>query len=84
MNLMNLGVRYWLGTAIEKTTGSTAGFMPAFHLLAGGDEVTRNMAKDWAASSTSWLQALDEWKGMADKPNVPKPEWVGTACQRTG
>ena len=76
MNLMNLGVRYWLGTAIEKTTGSTAGFMPAFHLLAGGDEVTRHMAKDWAASSTSWLQALDEWKGMADKPNVPKPEWV--------
>ena len=76
MNLLNLGVRYWLGTAIEKTTGSTAGFMPAFHLLGSGDEVTRHMAKDWAASSTSWLQALDEWKGMAEKPNVPKPDWV--------
>jgi len=76
MNLMNLGIRSWLGSAIEKTTGSTAGYMPAFHLLAGGDEITRHMAKDWAASSTSWLQALDEWKGMAEKPNIPKPEWV--------
>jgi hypothetical protein len=76
MNLMNLGIRSWLGTAIEKTTGSTAGYKPAFHLLGGGDEVTRHMAKDWASSSTSWLQALDEWKGMTEKPNVPKPDWV--------
>ena len=76
MNLMNLGIRNWLGTAIEKMTGSTAGYMPAFHLLASGDEITRHMAKDWASSSTAWLQALDEWKGMANKPNVPKPDWV--------
>ena len=76
MNLMNLGVRHWLGTAIERMTGSTAGYVPAFHLLASGDEITRHMAKDWASSSTSWLQALDEWKGMAEKPNVPKPDWV--------
>ena len=78
MNLLNLGVRYTLGNVILKTTGSTAGFKPAFSLLAGGDEITRHMAKDWASGSTAWLEALDEWKGMAQKPNVPKNEWVAT------
>ena len=79
MNLLNYGARYVLGQAIESLPyNSTAGYMPAFSLLSAGDEVTRKMAFDWKASSTAYLNALDEWDKLDNKPRgVSKAEWVG-------
>ena len=77
MNLLNSGARYVLGQAIE-AGGGTGGYMPAFTLLGGGDEVTRKMAFDWKASTTAYLNALDEWDKLDTKPRgVSKAEWVG-------
>ena len=84
MNLLNLGARYVLGKAVEKLTGSTAGFMPAFSLLSGGDEITRKMAFDWKVGFDAYAIALREWDELAQKPaNMSKAEWVaGRANER--
>ena len=84
INLLNLGARYVLGKAVEELTGSTAGFMPAFSLLAGGDEITRKMGFDWKVGFDAYAIALREWDELANKPaNMTKAEWVaGRANQR--
>ena len=84
INLLNLGARYVLGKAVEQLTGSTAGFMPAFSLLAGGDEITRKMGFDWKVGFDAYAIALREWDELAEKPfNMSKAEWVaGRANER--
>ena len=78
MNLMNSGARYALGTAIEKAGLGTGGYMPAFTLLAGGDEITRKMGFDWKSSFTGYQNAIAEWDALDVKPKgVSKAEWVG-------
>ena len=78
MNLMNSGARYALGTAIEKAGLGTGGYMPAFTLLGGGDEITRKMAFDWKASFSGYQNAIAEWDALDVKPKgVSKAEWVG-------
>ena len=40
--------------------------------------ITRKMAFDWKASTTAYLNALDEWDKLDTKPRgVSKAEWVG-------
>ena len=78
MTLMSTGIRYLLGNVIERLPGgSTAGYSPGFSLLAAGDEVTRKMAFDWAASKTAYDNALNEWDQLVDKPEgISKAQWV--------
>ena len=78
LTLMSTGARYLLGSVIEKLPGaSTAGYSPGFSLLAAGDEVTRKMAFDWAASKTAYDNALTEWDQLVDKPEgISKAQWV--------
>ena len=78
LTLMSTGARYLLGNAIERLPGgSTAGYSPGFSLLAAGDEVTRKMAFDWAASKTAYDNALNEWDKIIDKPEgISKAQWV--------
>jgi len=78
LTLMSTGARYLLGKTIESLPGgSTAGYSPGFSLLAAGDEVTRKMAFDWAASKTAYDNALNEWDKIIDKPEgISKAQWV--------
>lgn len=78
LTLMSTGARYLLGKTIESLPGgSTMGYSPGFSLLAAGDEVTRKMAFDWAASKTAYDNALTEWDKIIDKPEgISKAQWV--------
>jgi len=78
LTLMSTGARYLLGKTIESLPGgSTMGYSPGFSLLAAGDEVTRKMAFDWAASKTAYDNALNEWDQLVDKPEgISKAQWV--------
>ena len=59
-NLMNSAFWKVFGEGVKKTTGSDAGFMAPFRLLAAGDEFTRTQAYVWKANHEAFLKAADE------------------------
>lgn len=67
MNLLNLGFRKLLGSGVEKLTGTSAGYTPAFRLLNGGDEVIRKMSFDWKVNHEAWLRAAKEAEGVVEQ-----------------
>lgn len=65
-NLINGSVNYMLGKLVEKTTGTSAGYLASFRLLNGGDEIQRTMAWNWKTSHEAMLRAIEEYKDVID------------------
>ena len=65
-NLINGSVNYMLGKLVEKTTGTSAGYLASFRLLNGGDEMLRTMAWNWKTSHEAMLRAIEEYKDVVD------------------
>ena len=65
-NLINGSTNYVLGQLVEKTTGSSAGYLASFRLLNGGDEVIRTMAWNWKTSHEAYLRTLEEFGDVID------------------
>lgn len=61
-NVLNGSVNYLIGKLVEKTTGTSAGYLSSFRLLNGGDEILRTMAWNWKTSHEAYLQTLEEFK----------------------
>lgn len=65
-NLINGSVNYMLGKLVEKTTGTSAGYLASFRLLNGGDEIQRTMAWNWKTSHEAFLRTIEEYKDVVD------------------
>jgi len=75
-NLLNTGFRRLFGDLIERTTGTTAGYTPAFRLLNGGDEVTRKMAFDWVVNHEAYLRAAKEADSVDGLTAGTRGQWI--------
>jgi hypothetical protein len=70
-NLVNASIWKVFGEGVKKTTGSDAGFMAPFRLLAAGDELTRTQAYVWKANHEAFLRAAEE-----GRPQGKDARWI--------